>query len=90
MRDIYELIHQKENEIGRFEKEIQRVHKELEALRVAAKLLDDSTDVRTTTVAAASVAREAQVYSPVPAARPASSPAPAPSPAAWASAKQFP
>lgn len=90
MRDIYELIRQKETDIGRFEKEIERVRKELDALRLAAKLLDEGAEVRTTTVAAATVARETQTYGPTPAPRPASAPSPAASPSAWASAKQFP
>ena len=40
MKDIYELLSQKEIEF-------ERVQKEVEALRIAARLLDDSGEVRT-------------------------------------------
>ena len=80
MKDIYELLTQKEIEF-------ERVQKEVEALRIAAKLLDDSAEVRTATTATAQPAsRESQGYAtPAPRAT-----TPAATPTAWASAKQFP
>jgi len=88
VRDIYELIRQRETEIERLEKDIERVQNEVEALRLAAKLLDDATDApRPVAVPATPIARETQGY-PTPVARPATTPSPSPS--AWASAKQFP
>lgn len=89
MRDIYELIRQREAEIERFQREIDRVQKEMDALRIAARLLEDNSEApRPVAVAAAPVAREAQVYSATPASRPASTATATPVP--WASAKQFP
>lgn len=90
MRDIYELIRQRESEIERFEKEIERAEKELDALRLAAKLLDEGTETmpRPATAAATPIAREAAVFNATPAARPASTPTATTTP--WATAKQFP
>jgi len=90
VRDIYELIRQREADVERYEKEIDRTHKELEALRVAARLLDDNSDAasRSAVMPSTPAMREPQVYSANPPARPVVTPAPAP--AAWASAKQFP
>jgi hypothetical protein len=89
VRDIYELIQERETEIDRYQKEIERIQKELDALYLTAKLLDDSNDV---TRAAASpipaAVREIAAYGST-----AVTPGPAPvgpTPSAWASAKQFP
>lgn len=81
MRDIYELIRQKESDL-------ERVKKEVEALRIAVRLLDDDASSRTVVVAPAATARENQGYGAPAVARPAATPTPSPS--AWASAKQFP
>ena len=87
MRDIYELIRQRETEIERFQKDIERVQREVDALRLAAKLLDDSTETpRPIAVPATPIAREGQGY-PTPVVRPATA---APTSGPWASAKQFP
>jgi hypothetical protein len=87
VRDIYELIRQRETEIERLHKDIERVQSEVEALRLAAKLLDDSTEApRPIAVPATPIAREGQGY-PAPAVRPATA---TPTPGPWASAKQFP
>ena len=84
MRDIYELIRQRETEIGRFQKEIERMQRELEALRLSARLLDDGAAARPATAApTAQVERTAPTISN----RPATQTVPA---GAWASAKQFP
>lgn len=80
MKDIYELIRQKEAEY-------ERVQKEVEALRIAVRLLDENSEARTTTVSAPAVARDSQGYAATPAPRAAT---PAATPTAWASAKQFP
>ena len=80
MRDIYELLSQKEIEY-------ERVQKEVEALRIAAKLLDDSAEVRTSVPAPSPAARDSQGYAAQPAPRATT---PAATPTAWASAKQFP
>ncbi|PYX99232.1 MAG: hypothetical protein DMG62_23270 [Acidobacteria bacterium] len=80
MKDIYELLSQKEIEF-------ERVQKEVEALRIAAKLLDDSAEVRTTAAPAAPASRDTQGYATTPAPRATT---PAATPTAWASAKQFP
>ena len=81
MRDIYELIRQKESDL-------ERIKKEVEALRIAVKLLDDDASSRAVVVAPAVAARENQGYGAPAVARPAAAP-PVP-PTAWASAKQFP
>ena len=62
MKDIYELLSQKEIEF-------ERVQKEVEALRIAAKLLDDSAEVRTTAAPAAPASRDTQGYATTPAPR---------------------
>jgi len=80
VKDIYELLSQKEIEF-------ERVQKEVEALRIAARLLDDSGEVRTAAVNPAPAARESQGYA---ATQPQRATTPAATPTAWASAKQFP
>ena len=80
MKDIYELLSQKEIEY-------ERVQKEVEALRIAVKLLDDSAEARTATGSASPAARDGQGYAAQPAPRATT---PAATPTAWASAKQFP
>ena len=81
MRDIYELIRQKESDL-------ERIKKEVDVLRMAAKLLDDDAGSRTIVVAPAAAGRENQVYGAPAVARPGAAPTAPPS--AWASAKQFP
>lgn len=79
MKDIYELLSQKEVEY-------ERLQKEVEALRIAARLLDDSAEVRAAQVTASPAAQGSQGYAtPAPRAT-----TPAATPTAWASAKQFP
>jgi len=80
VKDIYELIRQKESEF-------ERVQKEVEALRIAVRLLDENSESRTTTVNTPAAARDSQGYAATPAPR-ANTPAATPTP--WASAKQFP
>jgi hypothetical protein len=80
MKDIYELLSQKEIEF-------ERVQKEVEALRIAVRLLDDSSDARTAPAPVPTPARDNQGYAATPAPR-ATTPAATPTP--WASAKQFP
>ena len=80
MKDIYELLSQKEIEY-------ERVQKEVEALRIAARLLDDSAEVRTAAVSSSPAVRDSQGYAAQPAPRATT---PAATPTAWASAKQFP
>ena len=75
MRDIYEVIRQKEADL-------ERIQHEIEALRLSAKLLEDGS--RPSTAVASSA--PTNVYAPKP--QPATQPIAAP--AAWASAKQFP
>ena len=81
MRDIYELIRQKESDL-------ERIKKEVEALRIAVRLLEDDAGSRTVVVTSAAAARESQVYGAPAVTRAAA--APTPTPSAWASAKQFP
>lgn len=77
MRDIYELIRQKEGDL-------ERIQREIDALRLSVKLLEESGR----TPAGASVASAATtVYSPAPKPQPSQ---PVATPTAWASAKQFP
>jgi hypothetical protein len=87
VRDIYELIREREADVERFQKEIERAQKELEALRLSAKLLDDTAETRLAAPAPTPITRDSQGYG-------TSSPRPATTPAAtatpWASAKQFP
>jgi len=80
VKDIYELLSQKEIEY-------ERVQKEVEALRIAAKLLEDSTEVRSAAATASPTTRDSQGYAAQPAPRATT---PAATPTAWASAKQFP
>jgi hypothetical protein len=91
MKDIYQLIRQRETEIAGLQKEMERLHREAEALRLAAKLLDDSGDstTRPITPPASVIAREVPVYNAAPASR-SSAPAPAAAPTVWAAPKQFP
>jgi len=72
MKDIYEVIRQKEADL-------ERVQREIEALRLSARLLEDTS-------------RPSPVVAPVYAATQPKpqGPAAAPAPAAWATAKQFP
>jgi hypothetical protein len=82
VRDINELIRQRETETVRLRNEIERIQKELEALRLTAKLLDEIPEpIRN---AVSSVPSVTPVYNAAPAA------APAATPNTWASAKQFP
>jgi len=77
MRDIYELIRQKEGDL-------ERIQREIEALRLSAKLLEENgrTPSSSTTASATTT-----VYSPASKPQPAQ---PVTTPTAWASAKQFP
>ena len=84
MRDIYELIRQREADVERFEREIERAHTELDALRLAAKLLDENAEAPRPVAVAANAS--AAPFSTAPA-RPTT---PAATPTPWASAKQFP
>ena len=84
MRDINELIRQREAETLRLQNDIDRIQKELEALRLTAKLLGESVEP----IRAAATPTAAPVYNAAPVARPAA--APAATPNTWASAKQFP
>jgi hypothetical protein len=82
VRDIYELIRQREADVERFEKEIERAHTELDALRLAAKLLDENAETpRPVAVTAAAASFGTTPVRPT---------TPAPTPTPWASAKQFP
>ncbi|HET9741490.1 MAG TPA: hypothetical protein VFQ00_01965 [Terriglobales bacterium] len=82
MRDIHEVIRQKEGDID-------RLHREIEALRLAAKLLEESSEVAARPAATTPTpVRETPTYSPAPVPRPVTTPAATPT--AWASAKQFP
>jgi len=80
VKDIYELLSQKEIEF-------ERVQKEVEALRIAARLLDDSAEVRTATATPQAASRDTQGYAATTTPRATT---PAATPTAWASAKQFP
>lgn len=79
MKDIYNLIRQKEADL-------ERIQHELEALRLSARLLEEDTRplAATTAPSAASPVFNA------PPAKPQTGTQPSASPAAWASAKQFP
>jgi len=74
MKDIYEVIRQKEADL-------QRIQHEIEALRLSAKLLEDA--------ARPTPAAPVQVFSAAAATKPQTS-TQAPSSNAWATAKQFP
>ena len=80
MKDIYEVIRQKEADL-------ERIQREVEALKLSAKLLEENARPAVT---AASTAMPAATpaYSPTPARPSPGQPVAAPS--AWASAKQFP
>ena len=81
MKDIYDVIRQKEADL-------ERIERELEALRLSAKLLEESARP---VIAAASVSTppaSTPAYNPTPARQSTGQPAAAPT--AWASAKQFP
>lgn len=78
MKDIYELIRQKEADL-------ERIRHELDALRLSAKLLEE--DGRTS--ASASPGVSAPAYTTTPPKSPIAA-QPAASPGAWATAKQFP
>jgi hypothetical protein len=81
MKDIYEIIRHKEIEL-------ERVQKEIDALHLAARLLDDSKDIARAS-APTPTTRETPGYTaPTPRPQPAATPTVTPS--AWASAKQFP
>ena len=75
MKDIYEVIRQKEADL-------QRIQHEIEALRLSAKLLEDAGRTAQPT--------PVQVFSAAAAAKPQTAPQPTPTPNAWATAKQFP
>lgn len=92
MRDIYELIRQRETQIENLDKEISRIEKELEALRLTAKLLEETTAVTHSTAAASdsSIAREVAVQHTAPATQPSMAAGSTSTAGAWASAKQFP
>lgn len=85
MRDIYELIRQRETQIENLDKEISRIEKELEALRLTAKLLEESTVVSSSTAPSGS-----SVGHTTPVAQPTMAVGSTPTAGAWASAKQFP
>lgn|GEM_PF-1588092 len=75
MKDIYEVIRQKEADL-------QRIQHEIEALRLSAKLLEDA--------ARPSSAAPIQVFNPAAAAKPQTPTQPTSAANAWATAKQFP
>jgi hypothetical protein len=79
MKDIYELIRQKENDM-------ERIEKELDALRIAIRLLDDAKDQS----ARAAAATVTTAYTPAPTPRPQPTATPSAAATPWASAKQFP
>lgn len=74
MRDIYDVIRQKEADL-------ERVQREIDALRLSAKLLEDSARVPTPAPLPAYTANQPKPQSSTPAAA---------TPNTWASAKQFP
>jgi hypothetical protein len=71
MKDIYEVIRQKEADL-------ERVQREIEALRLSARLLEDN--VRPAPAAPVYAATQPKPQAPNA----------TPAPAAWATAKQFP
>ena len=79
MKDIHNLIRQKEADL-------ERIQHELEALRLSARLLEEDTRLTAPTTSP-SVASAVLNASP---AKPQTGTQPSASPAAWASAKQFP
>jgi len=84
VRDIYELIRQREADVERFEREIECAHTELDALRLAAKLLDENAEAPRPVAVAANASAASFSTAPVRPTTPAATPTP------WASAKQFP
>jgi hypothetical protein len=78
MKDIYNLIRQKEADL-------ERIQHELEALRLSARLLEE--DTRSTAATTSPSAASAVFSTP---AKPQTGAQPSATPAAWASAKQFP
>jgi hypothetical protein len=78
MKDIYELIRQRENDL-------ERIEKELDALRIAARLLDDAKEQ-----SARAAATVATSFTPAPTPRPQPAATPTAAATPWASAKQFP
>jgi len=81
MKDIYEVIRQKEADL-------ERIERELEALRLSAKLLEESSRAGLAAASNSTPTVSIPAYSPAPARQSTGQPAAAP--AAWASAKQFP
>lgn len=75
MKDIYEVIRQKEADL-------QRIQHEIEALRLSAKLLEEAGRPASTT--------PVQAFNAVASVKPQSSAQSTPAPNAWATAKQFP
>ena len=88
VRNINELIRNRELETVRLQKELERIQIELEALRLSAKLLDENETARGPIATTTPITRETPVYNAAPTTRPAVSPAPTTN--TWASAKQFP
>jgi hypothetical protein len=78
MRDIYEVIRQKEADL-------ERIQHEIDALRLSAKLLEDNS--RPAVSASQPLSAPTNVYATTPKPQPTQ---PVAAPAAWASAKQFP
>lgn len=74
MRDIYDVIRQKEADL-------ERIQRDIDALRLSAKLLEDSARVATPAAVPAYTASQP---------KPQSSTSAATTPNSWASAKQFP
>jgi hypothetical protein len=79
MRDIYEVIRQKEADL-------ERIQHEIDALRLSAKLLEDNNS-RPSVSASQSLSASTNVYPTTTKPQPTQ---PIATPAAWASAKQFP
>lgn len=73
MKDIYDVIRQKEAEL-------ERVQREIDALRLSAKLLEDNSRLAMPATVPAYSVSQAKPQPSTPTATPAS----------WASAKQFP
>lgn len=74
MKDIYNLIRQKEADL-------ERIQHEIEALRLSARLLEESDRPTVSAMAAGSALGHTVAPKPQ---------TPVAAPAAWASAKQFP
>jgi hypothetical protein len=83
MRDIFEVIRQKENEL-------ERIQKELDALRLAARLLEDPKDMSARVPAAPIVTvREPATAATSPVLR-SQTAAAASGQGSWSTVKQFP